>query len=155
MVAASLTIAAVAAGPALTAAPSLAAGSLPTLTIAISPKTVTVGGSQVEGAVKIVTTVTGEKSDEPALLLLRPGITPADSDKAVSAFHSSTPGDAIDPYASIVFDEPASEGTPASGETWLRPGTYVAAGNGSAETTFTVAPSAAPALLPAPPRPST
>jgi hypothetical protein len=44
---------------AMTAA-SVAAGTLPTLTLALTKSTVTVGGSEVSGAVNIVSTVTGE-----------------------------------------------------------------------------------------------
>jgi hypothetical protein len=83
---------------------SIAASSLPALTLALTPKTITVGGSMVSGAVNIVTTVTGEKSDGPLLILLKPGVTPAELDKGVGAIGPTSPLDVIDPYGSIVFD---------------------------------------------------
>ena len=131
-------------------ASSVAAGTLPTLTLALTKSTVTVGGSEVSGAVNIVSTVTGEQSDAPALILLKRGVTPAEFGKAVSSFGSNTPLDAIDPYGSVVFDGSATAGTSTSAETWLQPGTYVAVESGSGFAAFTVAPSAHPALLPAP-----
>src|ERR1700677_3917023 len=112
------SIAVVASGLVLATAPSVAAGSLPTLTLALTKNTVTVGGAQVAGAVNIVTTVTGERSDAPALLLLRPGVTVPELAKVLSSLGSESPLDAIDPYASIVFDGSAAEGTPTSAQTW-------------------------------------
>jgi hypothetical protein len=150
LVAGALSVAAVASGLVLMTASSVAASSLPTLTLALTKNTVTVAGSEVSGAVNIVSTVTGEKSDAPALILLKPGVTPAEFGKAVSALGPHTPLDAIDPYGSIVFDGSATEGTPTSAETWLQPGTYVAVNNGNGFTPFTVTQSADPATLPAP-----
>jgi len=145
-----VSIAAVASGLVLMTASSVAASSLPTLTLALTPKTVTVGGSMVSGAVNVVTTVTGEKSDGPGLVLLKPGVTPAEFGKAIASLGSNTPFDTIDPYGSIVFDGVATEGTPSSAETWLQPGTYIALENGNGHAVFTVTQSATPALLPAP-----
>jgi hypothetical protein len=150
LVAAALSIAAVASGLVLMTGSSVAASSLPTLTLALTPKTVTVGGSMVSGAVNVVTTVTGEKSDGPALFLLKPGVTPAEFGKAAQVIASGSPFDALDPYGSIVFDGVAVEGTPSSAETWLQPGTYVALENGNGHAVFTVTRSATPALLPVP-----
>jgi len=59
--------------------------------------------------VNIVSTVTGEKSDNPGLLLLKPGVTAAELGKAVGSLPNNSPFDAIDPYASIVFDGNATE----------------------------------------------
>jgi hypothetical protein len=150
LVAGALSVAAVASGLVLMTASSVAASSLPTLTLALTKNTVTVAGSEVSGAVNIVSTVTGEKSDAPALILLKPGVTPAEFGKAVSALGPHTPLDAIDPYGSIVFDGSATEGTPTSAETWLQPGTYVAVENGNGFAPFTVTPSPTPASLPTP-----
>jgi hypothetical protein len=149
LLAAALSVAALASGLVLMTASSVAASSLPTLTLAVTKSSVTVGGSEVSGAVNIATTVTGEKSDVPALFLLKPGVTPAEFNKLAGALGSNSPLDAIDPYASIVFNEQAPEGT-SSAETWLQPGTYIAANSGSGEAVFTVTASATPALLPAP-----
>jgi hypothetical protein len=150
LVAAALSVAAIASGLVLMTASSVAASSLPTLTLALTKNTITVGGSEVSGAVNIVSTVTGEPSDAPALILLKPGVTPAEFGKAVSALGPHTPLDAIDPYGSIVFDGSATEGTATSAETWLQPGTYIAVENGNGFAPFTVAPSPTPALLPIP-----
>ncbi len=145
-----LSMAAIASGLVLMTASSVAASSLPTLTLALTPKTVTVGGSQVSGAVNVVTTVTGEKSDSPGLFLLAPGVTPAEFGKAAAALGNNTPLDAIDPYGTIVMDADASEGTPTSVQTVLVPGTYVALENGSGHAVFTVTQAAQPAVLPTP-----
>jgi hypothetical protein len=150
LVASLFSIATVASGLALMTTSSVAASSLPTLTLALTPKTVTVGGSMVSGAVNVVTTVTGEKSDGPGLILLKPGVTPAEFGKFITTLSPKSAFDAIDPYGSIVFDGTATEGSPTSAETWLQPGTYVAVENGNGHAVFTVAPSANPALLPAP-----
>jgi hypothetical protein len=119
-------------------AASVAASSLPTLTLALTKNTVTVGGSEVSGAVNIVSTVTGEKSDGPVLILLKPGVTPAELGKVIGAIGPKSPLDVIDPYGSIVFDGVATEGAPSSAETWLQPGTYIAGENGSGHAVFTV-----------------
>jgi hypothetical protein len=147
---AALCVAAVAGSLALMTATSVAASSLPTLTLALTKNTITVGGSEVSGAVNIVSTVTGEKSDNPGLLLLKPGVTAAELGKAVGSLPNNSPFDAIDPYASIVFDGNATEGTATTAQTWLAPGNYVAINNANGFTPFTVTKSADPATLPAP-----
>lgn len=54
---------------------SVAAGSLPTLTLTLTKSGVTVGGSEVSGAVDVVTTVKGKvPNPEPALIRLDPGV---------------------------------------------------------------------------------
>jgi hypothetical protein len=148
---AALSVTAAVSGLVMMTASSVAASSLPTLTLALTPKTVTVGGSMVSGAVNVVTTVTGEKSDMPALLLLNPGVTEAEFNKAVAPLvNGTTPLDAIDPYGKIVFDGDATKGTPASAETVLVPGTYLALETGNGEAEFTVTQAAQPAALPKP-----
>jgi hypothetical protein len=150
LVASALSIAAVAFGLALSTASSVAATSLPTLTLALTKNTVTVGGSMVSGAVNVVTTVTGEKSDGPGLILLKPGVTPAEFGKFITTLSPKSPFDAIDPYGTIVFDGFAVAGTPASAETVLSPGTYLAVENGNGHAVFTVTQAAHPATLPTP-----
>lgn len=145
-----LTIAASAYGLAVTAGSSTAATPLPTLTLALTKHTITVGGSRVSGAVNIVSTVTGEKADGPGLILLKPGVTPAEFGKIVGSLGKGTPLDAIDPYASIVFDGTATAGAATTAQVWLRPGSYIAVNNGDGFTPFTVAASASPAALPTP-----
>ena len=150
LVAAARSIGAVASGLVLMTASSVAASSLPTLTLALTKNNIKVGGSMVSGAVNIVSTVAGETSDGPALILLKRGVTPAQFGKVVGSLPNNSPLDAIDPYASIVFDGTATEGTSTTVETWLQPGTYIAVNNGNGCTPFTVTQSADPATLPAP-----
>jgi hypothetical protein len=128
---------------------SVASSALPTLTLAVTPKTITVGGQMVSGAVRIATTVSGEKQDNPSLLLLKPGVTPQQFASVVSKLGNSTPVDAIDPYATIVYgsaDAPAGKTT--VGYANLAAGTYVALNNGSGHAVFTVTQSSAPAAMP-------
>jgi hypothetical protein len=80
-------------------ASSVAAGTLPTLNLALTKSTVTVSCSEVSGAVNIVGTVSGEASDSPALILLKPGVTVAQFGQVVSHLGKDTPLDAIEPYA--------------------------------------------------------
>jgi hypothetical protein len=151
LVAAALSVAAVASGLVLMTASSVAASSLPTLTLALTKNTITVGGSEVSGAVNIVTTVTGENNDSPGLFLLKPGVTAAEFAAAAQrTVGKGSPFDALDPYGSIVFFGFAAEGHPSSTETWLQPGTYIALENGNGHAVFTVTQSATPALLPVP-----
>jgi hypothetical protein len=151
LTAAALSVATVAVGLVVATAPSVAASTLPTLTLALTKNTITVGGSQVSGAVNIVTTVTGENNDSPGLFLLRPGVTVAEFAAAAQrTVGKGSPFDALDPYGSSVFFGFAAEGHPSSAETWLQPGTYIALENGNGHAVFTVTPSAAPAVLPVP-----
>jgi hypothetical protein len=147
---AAFSLAAVVSGLVLMSATSVAASSLPTLTLALTKNTITVGGAEVSGAVNIVSTVSGEPSDSPTLFLLRPGVTAAQFGKAVSTLPSNSPFDAIDPYASIVFDGTAVAGAATTAQTWLQAGNYVAANNGNGFAAFTVTQSAHPMTLPVP-----
>jgi hypothetical protein len=149
LVTTALTVAAVASGLVLMTASSVAASSLPTLTLSVTKNAVTVGGSKVSGAVNVVSTVRGEKNDSPGLVLLKPGVTPAELGKAASSIGNG-PLDAIDPYGTIVFDGYTNRGTPTSDEVVLEPGTYVAVNNGNGFTPFTVTKAASPASLPKP-----
>jgi hypothetical protein len=132
------------------AATSVAAGALPTLTLALTKNTVTVGGAKVSGAVNIVSTVSGEASDGPGLILLKPGVTPQQFGKVVSHLGPNSAFDAIDPYGTIVFDGSAVKGSATSAQAVLVPGTYIAVNNGNGFTPFTVTASAHPASLPKP-----
>jgi hypothetical protein len=151
LTAAALSVATVAVGLIAMTASSVAASTLPTLTLTLTKNTITVGGSEVSGAVNIVTTVTGESNDSPGLFLLKPGVTVAEFAAAAQrTVGKGSPFDALDPYGSIVFFGFAAEGHLSSAETWLQPGTYVALENGNGHAVFTVTQSAAPALLPVP-----
>lgn len=146
-----LSLAAVVAGF-LMAASSVAAGSLPTLTLDLSGKTVTVGGQMVSGAVNIQTTVTGASSGQPALIYLDPGV-PYSIVPTLKAEIQAHNGDFnyLDGYASMVFDVGAPKGT-STAETVLAPGNYLALNLGSKgnPAEFTVTQSPSPATLPTP-----
>ena len=129
------------------------ASTLPTLTLGLSGGTVTVGGSEVSGAVNVTTTVTG-KPGEPALVRLNNGISFAQFGQAVQAVNSHH-GDLnyLDPYASLVYDGPEFVGTHTD-QVDLAPGNYFAlnvAGMGAPpHTAFVVSASASPATHPTP-----
>jgi hypothetical protein len=133
------------------AAVSVASSSLPTLTLAVSPHAITVGGQMVSGAVQIATTVSGEKEDNPGLVLLKPGVTPQEFGAVVSKLGENTPVDSIDPYGTIVYGAAdAAEGKTTVGYADLPAGTYVALNNGNGHAVFTVTQSSAPAAMPSP-----
>jgi hypothetical protein len=146
-----VSLVAVASGFVLMTASSVAASSLPTLTLAVSKNSITVGGAEVSGAVNVAMTVTGESSDQPALILLKPGVNAAQLGAAVSKFGKNTPLDAIDPYGSFVFDsQPVAKGKTVTDEALLPPGNYVAVNNGNGFAAFTIGASSSPASLPTP-----
>jgi hypothetical protein len=133
----------------LAAAPTVAAGALPTLTLTVTKNNVAVGGEKVSGAVNIAATVSGEASDNPALILLKPGVTPGAFRKVVEKLGGSL--DAIDAYATAVYDsQDAPAGQTTTTEAVLPAGNYVAVNNGNAFTPFKITQSPHPATLPAP-----
>ena len=138
-----------AAALALMTASSVAAGSLPTLTLNVTKSSITVGGQKVSGAVNVVTTISGEASDSPTLILLKPGITAKKFGALVSKL-GNQPFDAIDPYATIVFDPATAPAGTTSAQALLPPGHYIAVNNGNGFTPFTITKSANPAALPHP-----
>jgi hypothetical protein len=133
------------------ASTSVAGSSLPTLTLAVTPHTITVGGQMVSGAVQIATTVSGEGGDNPGLVLLKPGVTPQQFGAVVAKLGDDTPVDAIDPYGTIVYNSgDAIKGKTTVGYADLPAGTYVALNNGNGHAVFTVTQSSAPAAMPRP-----
>jgi hypothetical protein len=131
----------------LMTATSVAAAALPTLTLSVTTNKVVVGGHRVSGAVNIVTTVSGEASDSPSLILLKPGVTAAKFAKVVGKL-GDQPFDAIDPYATIVFAGGTdASGTHTSAQAVLPAGHYVAVNNGNGFTPFTISRSSHPASL--------
>jgi hypothetical protein len=128
------------------------AATLPTLDITISgTHSVTVSGSMVSGAVKVVGTVSGgaihsSNGASFGIVRLDPGVTLQQAVGAVRARHGDL--NALTPYGSLMV----SSGAPATLQTVLTPGNYVAlndSGNGSPGfAQFTVTQSAAPAALP-------
>jgi hypothetical protein len=131
------------------AASSVAAGSLPTLTVNVTKNAITVGGAKVSGAVNVAITVSGEASDSPTLIRLKPGVTPAQFGKFVSKL-GNAPFDAIDPYATIEFDSATANRGATTEQALLPAGNYVAVNNGNGFTSFTVSAAASPASLPSP-----
>jgi hypothetical protein len=137
------------------AAGHAAAGSLPTLNIALTGTTgVSVSGSEVSGAVNVVSTFSGKAPSGPnsngptwGLVRLNPGVTVLQAAGAVQSAHGDI--NALDPYGSLFADNSAEVPT----QVVLTPGNYAAlniTGNGNpAAATFTVTQSAAPAALPA------
>ena len=135
-------------------APSVAAGSLPVLTLALNGKQVTVGGQMVSGAVTVQTTVTGEAQGNPALIYLDPGVTLADV-AAIKAKIQAHHGDFnyLDGYGRLVYSDTVNKGQTGSAQVPLVAGTYLALDLNSKHngpTPFQVSAASAPAALPAP-----
>jgi len=130
------------------------ASSLPTLNIALNGTTgVSVSGSEVSGAVNVVSTFTGTAPSGPnangptwGLVRLNPGVTVAQAVAAVQSAHGDI--NALTPYGSLFADNSA----PGTTQTVLTPGNWVAlniTGNGNPGLApFTVTQSASPAALP-------
>ena len=133
---------------------SAQAAPLPTLTLALTKTSVTVGGTLQSGGVNVVATATGTKEAAAVLFQLKPGVTPNE----VYAFLKTPKSKDLNntgKYGSIVYDVEASPGKTAEAQTTLVPGTYIALngeGEGSpkAYTSFTVTAAASPAVLPTP-----
>ena len=131
-----------------------AAAGLPAITVAMTGKTIAVGGALQSGGVRIVSTVTGEREGAPLFVRLDPGVTVAQFFKLLHGPAANDPN-YIDGYASIVTDAAAPKGT-STIQARLQSGQYVAfdaARNNPAKwpfTTFTISAAAQPAHLPAP-----
>jgi hypothetical protein len=135
-------------------AASAQASTLPTLTLAVTASSITVGGATQSGAVNVVTTATGVKEASAILFLLKPGVTVAEVESALKSGAGKDPNRATK-YGSIVFDAEASSGKTNEAQTVLVPGQYVALGGGGHEgptlkTPFTVTAAKSPATLPTP-----
>jgi hypothetical protein len=133
---------------------SARAAALPTVSVAITPSSITVGGALQSGGVNVISTATGTKEAGTVLFLLKPGATAAEFLAFLSSKAGGDPNNASK-YGSIVFDAEAPTGKKSEAQTTLAAGQYVALnveGEGApkAHATFTVAPSAAPAALPTP-----
>jgi hypothetical protein len=112
-------------GVGITSASSAANPRLPTLTLALNGRSVTVGGPLQSGAVNVVSTVS-VKHTEPVLVRLNPEVpfsAFAQAGVAINAHHGDL--NYLRPYGSIVFDISADKGT-TSAQTTLRPGNYLA-----------------------------
>jgi hypothetical protein len=151
----------IAAGAALVVAASLAPAvsaqpsTLPTLTLALTSTSITVGGATQSGGVNVLSTATGVKEATAILFLLKPGVTVAEVESALKGGAGKDPNRASK-YGSIVFDGEATPGKGSEAQTSLQPGQYVAiasVGEGKPKPhspVFTVTAAKAPAALPAP-----
>jgi hypothetical protein len=137
---------------AATGAGAAPVSGLPTLTLALTGKSLTVGGSMVSGAVNVQTTETG-KDGAPTLVHLNPPYDASIFPHVVQLINQHH-GDInyLDPYGQIVYDGDAPKGMTTE-QTVLPAGNYVAldtSGNGTPpHAAFTVTQSATPAALPA------
>jgi hypothetical protein len=131
-----------------------AASTLPTVTVAISPSTITVGGALQSGGVNVVSTATGVKEAGVLLIALKPGVTPQEVYAYLASKAAGDPNTA-NKFGSIVFDAETPTGKATEAQTNLAPGQYVALafeGEGAPKThtSFTVTAAKAPAALPTP-----
>ena len=137
---------------AASAAPSAAVAHrapLPTITVRMNGKTITVSGALRSGGVRVVSKVSREPMGNPTFVRLDPGVTVAQVLNAAAGDPNN-----IALIASIVFSPQANRGTTAA-QAHLSPGRYIAvdlATNAKVPplTTFTIAPAAAPVRLPRP-----
>ncbi len=130
------------------------ASTLPTLTLALTKSSITVGGTTQSGAVNVVSTASGVKEGAAILFELKPGYTVAEVEAALKAGAGKDPNKASK-YGSIVFDAEVNPGKTSEAQTVLAPGQYVAlggAGEGGPKlkAPFTVTAAPSPATLPAP-----
>jgi hypothetical protein len=133
-------------------ATATAAGSLPTISLALhGARGISMSGTAVSGAVTVTATFSGKlpKGSHGAafgLVRLNPGVTIQEAAGAVQSHHGDI--NALDPYGSLFADADA----PGTIQTVLTPGNYVAlnvTGNGQPGfAPFTVTQSASPAALP-------
>jgi hypothetical protein len=139
----------------LLSAASSQAATLPTLTVAITSSSATVGGSLESGAVNVVASDTGVKEGSVVLFRLGTGITLAEVESfAASKKAGGDPNNSI-PLGSIVWDDEVNPGKATEAATVLQPGQYVVlVGEGEKpvklRTHFTVTAAKAPAAVPAP-----
>lgn len=131
--------------------PSSAATSLPTITITMTGKKITVAGTLQSGGVRIVSKVTNEAQGAPVLVRLDPGVT-------LDQFMAALPKIAADQnniegIGSFVFSPQANKGT-STAQATLAAGQYVAADLAPSGqpplTTFVIKKSQSPVSLPKP-----
>jgi hypothetical protein len=150
-----VTIASLAIAAGLVSAGAATAAPLPTISIALSPSSISVTGTLQSGAVDIVSSATGGREPSPGFILLKPGVSPAELYALLDANRVGEDPNLISRFGSIVFDPAAAAGKSSEAQTVLQPGQYVAVdaeGEKSSKwprTSFTVTPAAAPATLPA------
>jgi hypothetical protein len=131
-------------------ASSAQTSTLPTVTVAVTGKSMTVTGSLQSGAVNLVATTTN-KSADPTLVHLNPGVT---ADQLLAKAGQFRDPNDVAPYGSIVLDASTRRGAATRVQTVLPAGDYLAIDTRvnpakGAHAAFTVAQSAQPAALPA------
>jgi hypothetical protein len=142
-----------AAGGTIAVGSASASPALPTLSLALTKSSITVGGTTQSGGVNVVTTATGVKEAGAILFLLKPGATFEEVEAAIQKAHGEI--NVTSKYGSLVFDAEVSAGQTSEAQTYLQPGQYVAVvpgeeGKGSrAHALFTVTAAASPVALPA------
>ena len=131
--------------------PAVAAGSLPTLALTLTGKSISAPSSVTAGAYNVTSTVSGEGMGVPTLVKLAPGVSFPQAFGAVVS-HGGDPN-ALQGLASISYSAVAPKGI-SSAQTVLTPGNWVAldtVGNNPQKwplTQFTVTSSSSPAALP-------
>lgn len=138
----------------LIAAGSAAAATLPTISVAVTPSSITVGGTLQSGGVNVVSTATGVKEGGVVFALLKPGVSPAELYAYLEGKHKKDINE-TSKFGSLVFSTEVEAGHPSEVQTNLQPGQYVAlflAGEGppKVRTSFTVLAAKSPASLPTP-----
>lgn len=154
MLRATLGIAVLALASSLALAGAAQSSTLPTLTLALTKSSITVGGTTQSGAVNVVSTDSGVKEGLTILFAINPGFTVADVEAALKSGAGKDPNRASK-YGSIVFDAEVNPGQTNEAQTVLQPGQYVAlggAGEGGPKlkAPFTVTAASSPAALPTP-----
>ncbi len=132
------------------------AAALPTMSVSLAPRSITVTGVPGSGAVNVLTTAAkGLKEPAPAFILLRPGLTAAEAEAFLASNRTADPN-TVSRIGAIVFDSQARAGRRTAVQTALAPGTYLAV-NGEGQrsskwsrTFFTVTASTTAPALPAP-----
>src|ERR1017187_1227012 len=102
-----LFVAALLAAVSLVSAGAAQASTLPTLTLAITKSSITVGGTTQSGAVNVISTASGVKEATAILFLMKPGVTVAEVESALKSGAGKDPNKATK-YGSIVFDAEAN-----------------------------------------------
>jgi hypothetical protein len=134
---------------------SAQASTLPTVSIAITKSSATIGGALESGGVNVVSTGTGTKEANVILFLLKPTVSVAEAEAFIKEKKIKNDPNNTEKLGSIVFDTEAPAGKKSEVQTYFQPGHYlllVGEGEGEAKlrTTFTVTASTAPVALPAP-----
>ncbi|HEY2180305.1 MAG TPA: hypothetical protein VGH09_01395 [Solirubrobacteraceae bacterium] len=135
-------------------AASAQAAALPTLSIAVTPTSASVGGAPESGGVNVKVADTGAKEATVILVALKPGVTLAEAESFGKSKKSEDPNN-VSEFGSIVFDAEANPGAANEAQTELKPGQYllltgVGEGSPTIKSHFTVVASKAPVALPAP-----